>query len=496
MRKAQHILQNNSFFSHIDINKIQKLSNPTKEGCTVNIPISILKGTLVRGTLFLTIAGAITRIIGFFYRIFLADRLGESLLGIYQLIFSVYGICFTIYGAGIQTAVSQMIASNQETKESRTRTNRNILLSGLCLSLVLSLTLCILVFLLAEPISCYFLLEPACEPYLKILCLLFPFCGVSAAIHGYFYGKKQAKVPAVSQILEQLTRVGSVVCLCTILHASGETGCQIAVFGVVLGEALSCVYNLIRCLKEFSPISHTPHKNKGIFSSLLFLSGTLTATKLVLALLHSVEAVFIPAALKQYGYQSTEALALFGIFSGIALPFILFPSTVTNSFAVMLLPSIAEAHAKGDRKRIRNYVTTSGKYSLLLGYFFAIVFLLFGNFCGTVLFHSAEAGNFITMLSFICPFLYLSTTLTSIINGLGKTQLTFFITLLGLGIKILVLIFLVPLYGIQAYLTGMLISQILMTSWEWYYLRNHMELSTKTYLLYPMLLLLLLGYFR
>ena len=65
-----------------------------------------LQNKIIKGTLILTVAGFVTRILGFFYRIFLADRLGASLLGTYQLIFPVYGMAFTIYGAGIQTAIS------------------------------------------------------------------------------------------------------------------------------------------------------------------------------------------------------------------------------------------------------------------------------------------------------------------------------------------------------------------------------------------------------
>ena len=45
-----------------------------------------MKNQLLKGTLILTGAGIITRLIGFIYRIFLADKLGEVNLGIYQLI--------------------------------------------------------------------------------------------------------------------------------------------------------------------------------------------------------------------------------------------------------------------------------------------------------------------------------------------------------------------------------------------------------------------------
>lgn len=472
-----------------------------------------IQNKLIQGTLLLTIAGFLTRIIGFGYRIFLADCLGEHLLGIYQLIFPVYGICFTIYGAGVQTTISQLVAANTQKGEQRERRNRSILKWGLLLSLSLSLLLLFTVYHGADLIAARFLLEPACAPYLKFLCLLFPFCGVSACINGFFYGKNSAKVPAVSQMVEQLLRVFFVIAVCLFLSLSGEAGCRIAVIGTVVGEVGGCLYNCyelyknIRCDKKSSLFaagigsmakrklfSLNGSSRSPVLSSLLFLFLTLTSTKLVLSLLHSVEAVFIPAALKKYGLSPADALSVYGILTGIAFPFILFPSTVTNSFAVMLLPAIASAQAEKHTSLISRYVSLSGKYSLLIGYLFTCLFLLFGNEFGGVLFRNETAGTFILVLSWLCPFLYLSTTFTSVINGLGKTQLTFFITVVSLIIKIYFLIALVPKFGIHAYLIGSLISEMIMTLLEWLYLNKYIHLSLKKDFFIPVGCLLAVGY--
>ena len=98
-----------------------------------------VKDQLLKGTMILTIAGFATRVIGFCYRIFLAGELGEVNLGIYQLIFPVYSICFTIYAAGIQTAVSQLI-SHQPQKNHGHIIKAGITLS-LCLAVILSFRL-------------------------------------------------------------------------------------------------------------------------------------------------------------------------------------------------------------------------------------------------------------------------------------------------------------------------------------------------------------------
>ena len=82
---------------------------------------------------------------------------------------------------------------------------------------------------------------------------------------------------------------------------------------------------------------------------------------------------------------------------------------------------------------------------------------------GNVLFGSASAGKFIITLAWICPFLYTNSALLSVINGLGKTTSTFLINSFGLVIRIASVFIAIPLFGIQGYLWGMLLSQLIVT---------------------------------
>ena len=70
-----------------------------------------LKNAFLRGTLLLTLAGLISRFMGFFYRIFLANTIGAEGMGIYQLIFPIYSLCFSLCASGIETSVSKLTAA-------------------------------------------------------------------------------------------------------------------------------------------------------------------------------------------------------------------------------------------------------------------------------------------------------------------------------------------------------------------------------------------------
>jgi stage V sporulation protein B len=76
-----------------------------------------MKNVILRGTLLLTIAGVISRIMGFFYRIFLANTIGAEGLGIYQMIFPIYSVCFSLCASGIETATSKLVAAKYALKK-------------------------------------------------------------------------------------------------------------------------------------------------------------------------------------------------------------------------------------------------------------------------------------------------------------------------------------------------------------------------------------------
>jgi len=47
------------------------------------------------------------------------------------------------------------------------------------------------------------------------------------------------------------------------------------------------------------------------------------------------------------------------------------------------------------------------------------IFILFGDELGISVFHDTSAGYYIKVLTWLCPFLYLATTMGSVLNHLG-----------------------------------------------------------------------------
>lgn len=429
------------------------------------------KNNLIKGTAILTIAGLLTRILGFFYRIFLSNYMDPDKIGIYQLIFPIYGICFTIFASGIQTSISTLVAS--QSGEKKYKNIPRILRLGLFLSLSLSLFLSFFLYKYADLVAVKVLTEIECAPSLRILAYAFPFCGITACINGYYYGLKKASVPASTQLIEQIVRVLFVYIIAEIIGKGDiRVTTEIAVYGLVLGEIVSNLYNIasmfaskssreVKTLIKNHPTSYT--RKRTLTGHLLKMAAPLTANRLLISLLHSIESILIPFLLKKNGLSNTEALSIYGILNGMTLPFIMFPSAITNSLSVLLLPTISEAKSSNNEMTIKKTTALSIKYSLLIGILSIGIFMTFGNELGVAVFHNELAGALLTTLSWLCPFLYVTTTLSSIINGLGLAHLTFFSSIAGLLTRIALIVWLIPVNGMKGFFISMLIGQLVIT---------------------------------
>ncbi|MEG1294039.1 MAG: oligosaccharide flippase family protein, partial [Clostridium sp.] len=328
------------------------------------------KNPLITGTLLLTAAGFLSRILGFFYRIFLSRAIGAEGLGIYQMIFPIHGIAFALCAGPIQTSISRLAAAN-------TNKAKNTFRTGLIISLCFSFIIAIVIRQFASFISEHILLEPLCAPLLPVMALSIPFSAVHACICGYYYGLKKTVVPALSQLVEQMIRIGAVLLIARVSATNGHSiSVTLAVWGMLIGEIASAAFSFL--IYSFT----APEETNTVFFSpaapLMAMALPLMGNRLILNCLQSMEAIFVPNKLLAFGLTGSEALSTYGVLTGMALPFIFFPSAITNSLAVILLPTVSEAEASGDHQKIERTIAMALRYSMYMGILCIGIFTLFG----------------------------------------------------------------------------------------------------------------------
>lgn len=458
-----------------------------------------LSHPLVRGTLILTAASILTKILGFLFRIFLSSTVGEEGMGIYQLALPAVGICIATISVSIQTALSRLTAAH---RERGTDQEKSLLFAALFFSTSISLFFAAIVYPAAETISIRILNEERCAPILRVLVFSLPLSCIHSCLCGYYFGCGTVKHPAFSQLAEQCARMGSIV-LIWLFRSHTQTAVSLTdvAAGAVIGELASSVYLCALWFKErrsfqsdsssfddsAAVVSHLRQADsaaapsqtqpsssavraKRRMSTFPFAASAelfrdmlpLAASRLCMTLLQTAESILIPCSLRAFGMSAKDALSVFGVLTGMTLPFLLFPSSLTHSASLLLTPKIAADAASGSKESIRKASGISIRFSLWLGIGFLILFFIFGPTLGQLCFQSRLAGTMLRSLSFICPFLYLSVTCAGILNGLGRMNAVFLHSLCCAALRTVSILLLVPRYGIRGWMYGMLASQLLL----------------------------------
>ncbi len=414
--------------------------------------------SFLAGTFLLTAAGLLTRVIGFFFKIFLSRTIGAEGLGIFQLLSPVMVLVFALTSAGIQTSISKFVS--MEMGKKNTAGAKHYLFVGLTISLALSFLVSFFIWKNSGFIASSWLGDTRCGPLLEVLALSFVPACIHSCINGYYYGLKKTAVPSFSQLLEQLVRVGTVFILYRICQSENRpVSLTFMVWGIVAGEVASTLFSL-STIHFPAKDGHSADRISVCVKNLFQMALPLTANRVVLNLFASFENIMIPNRLKLFGYTNTEALSVYGILTGMSMSVIMFPSVIINSASVLLLPSVSAAQATHDEALIRRTVSKTIAACLSFGLFCTTCFIFTGKYIGNLLFGNALSGTFIVTLGWICPFLYLTASLCSILHGLGYPGMTFLLNLCACGIRILFVMFAVPRYGIRSYLIGLLASQI------------------------------------
>ena len=458
----------------------------------------------IKGTLILTLTGLVSRLMGFFYRIFLSHTIGAQGVGIYQLTLPVHAIVLAACCMGIQAAISRLCASF--TALGKEKESRDALLLGTFLSMALCGLLSFLVYWNADFVASALLKEPRTTVLLRILAFSFPFAALHSCVNSFYYARKTTGIPAFILLLEQTSRIGSTYVIYLILISQKkEITPVIAAGGALFSEltataacmlALGLDFSrenykpaarlLRRILRVFSRINKGTHRNSpsaknntatsinALIKEIAQIAVPHSVNRLLLTLLSGIEMVLIPQRLLLAGINRTDSLSVYGIFTGMALPLILFPATLTNSASVMLMPSVASLQALGHEKKIRHVIRRTCENCFFFGAFCTFFFFIFGKSLGNFLFHSETAGIYIRTLAFICPFLYTNTALESILNGLGRPDTCLFHNIAGVCIRIGFVFFSIPVLGIRGYFYGMLLSQLILTLLHFIYL-NRLE---------------------
>lgn len=412
--------------------------------------------SLVYSTFVLTLANFIIRLMGFIYKIVLSRIAGAEAMGLIQLILPLYFTFISIVASGIPIALSRTVAkhkslrNDQAIRDTITATLIGIsILAGVLLS----------IFVLNINFFSNRLLR---YNKTKIPLLLLSPCIVIIAIKsifkGFFYGLKRVHVPALSDILEQIVRIGLVFFLFYYIEPNNiEVSACIIVIGMVMGELISLLFLHVKfhSITKIENTKPTPTSMyRPVISGIYKIALPITITRVILSVVSSISSVLVPRRLISAGMTSTEALNAFGIVSGMVMPLLFIPFTIINGLSTILIPNLIEDLTAKRWDRIESKISKSIAITSATAFLCTGILAVLGHHIGILLFKEQDVGNYLVPSSIFLIFLCLHQTLSSIMNGLGMEKISARNNIVGGIVELLSIYILIPHCGILGYMAG------------------------------------------
>ena len=418
--------------------------------------------TLLSTTIILTATTLFSRAIIVYYNVYISGRIGTLGIGVFELIMSIYTFAKTAATAGVSLASTRISAENIAMADALVK-------KILAYCFTVGVICCSILFSLSNPICTNLLSNPpGGADALKILSFSLPFLSMTAGFNGYFIAKRIIRLYAPIQIFEQITRIAiTIYFLEKISINSLELSIKSIALAITISEILSLLFSELFFLFTKTQKTAVSHMRGFIhqFNRLVLPVG---GGAIFRSSLNTIYNLLVPRGLKKSGTSNTEALAAYGTVQGMALPIILYPSTLMSVLSMQLVPEIAFLNANN---RVKNITYITKRVSRIT--------LIFSIICaGTLFYFSDEFSNiiFLKSLSPLIPVMYLDTVTDGILKGMDLQ-----IKVLGIGIidsllSLSLIYLLLPKFAITGYIFTIYVGETINTLLGQIELRKHIKI--------------------
>lgn len=411
----------------------------------------------LRNTLLLTATALLLRLMGMGFQVYLSRRVGAAGIGLYELLMSAYGLAGAVAVAGVRLSTTRLVL---ELPVKRGCPGSTVMALCLGYSLALGIGACLLLRTVSAPAAASWLDAPELAECLDLLAWALPCMALSACLNGCFFALRQAGRMAAVQMGEFLFHAGATIALFSRFSpSSAAEACRLLCISALSSEIFCLGLSALLFQRERDagrggiPLRYLPQ--------LLEIAVPDAVGSWVRSGLVTAKHFLIPKGLRQTGIGAQAALAAYGVIQGMALPILAFPSALMGTVSALLIPEIAEAHAKGQLPRLHAMLTRVLHVTLLLSFFTAAALLRWGDAVGRLLYRSEEAARYVFLLAPITPLMYLDTAVDGILKGLGLQTASMRINILDAALSLLLVWQLIPRVGVPGYLFTIYFSETL-----------------------------------
>ncbi len=410
-----------------------------------------LRGRMISGAAVLAIGGVLSKLIGALYRIPLTNILGAQGMGMYQLVFPVYALFMTLSTAGIPTALSRIVAEKKALGEPSKKYLTACMLTLGALSVISAMLVCALSKYIATwqgneaTQSGYFIIAPS-------IILV----GFIAGFRGWFQGELFMLPTAVSNVIEQVVKLGVGIGLAIALKPRGVMwSVNGALLGVTVAEVVALLYLFVTYLVRGKKLQQEKLRiSKSEAKGLLSVAFPIAIVAILMPLSSFFDSIIIVNTLKSSGVGEAVATAQYGLLSGPVSSLVNLPVVVIMSLAVAIVPSVSASRVSRDIDAVLLKSRLSIKLTYLVGIPSAFFFAVFADKILKLIYPTLSqtelqtAINLLRIVSANVVFISSMQIYVSLLQALDKTKMAVLSLVLAIIVKIVLSVVLIRYIGI------------------------------------------------
>ncbi|MBE6551666.1 MAG: hypothetical protein E7665_05960 [Ruminococcaceae bacterium] len=406
---------------------------------------------LILNTAALTATSLAMKTVAVLYNVFLTDKIGTAGIGLFTLVMTVYAFIKTLGSSGLSLAGTRLSIDERDGTKHHMR-------SLVLLGAALGTSVGVLLYFGADLFASLWLSEPDTAGALRILSFSLPFVAMSACLGGYYTAVRRMGYFAAITFTEQIFKV-----ILTVFLVSNSKNNTEAVEGISFAILLSEMFSFTIASVIYLLLGK---ERKGLNKRFRFLSsfGRIAVPEAVGAwvrsALRTAEHLLIPIGLKKSGVSQEKALASYGALQGMALPVLLYPSSLLASLSGLLVPEIAESSAENKNKHIRYIINRVISNALIFSIGVFGIMYVFSDHLSYAVYGSAEAAGFIRIIAPLIPIMYLDITVDGMLKGLDMQMSVMGINIIDSFLCVILVILLVPMWSVDGYVLTIYIAEI------------------------------------
>jgi len=365
----------------------------------------------------------------------------------------------TLASSGINLAATRMIADELAHKE-KNATNY-IMKKCLAYSAFFGFLSFFLLFTMSDYLATNVLNDKRTLLSLKALSISMIPIAMSSGISGYFIAVRRVYKSASAQLFEQFVKITVSIISLEIFSKKGiEYACLCMVFSGSISEIASFLYLYLLFYIDKKRYK-TNKKSENALFSLCKIALPVAFSAYLRSALVTIEHILIPRSLKKSGLDSENSLKCYGIIHGMALPLLLFPSSILKSFSGLLVPELSECATLGHKRQINHIISRMIKTALLFSICLSGIFFSFADEIGYIIYKNTNVGLYLRLLAPLCVVMYVDGIVDGMLKGLNQQVNSMWYNIIDSAVSVISVIVLLPRYGAGGYIAVIYISELL-----------------------------------